>query len=267
MDMPGSVPYAHHSVNGDNAYRIRERAKESPGDSSNALTGRDLSDVAERLKRAREGAGYATAADAIAARGWNKTTYYQHENGTRPPGKSALLKYSRAYRVSLDFLLKGVESHNRVGPASIRHIPVVAVAQAGVWSEPDIAGAQISKLAVIPVVYDDHYAPEYQFAVLIEGNSINRIEPSGGYIICVATEGYPGAGDFKNLDGKLVCVERHQGDLIETTIKRLKLNGKRVELWPDSTDQKHQEPIPLQDRGKNSACIIKGIAIGRFSAL
>lgn len=64
--------------------------------------------IGERLQKAREAAGYAKAADAIEAFDFSQFTYYQHENGTREPGKPLLERYAKAYKVSVDWLWRGV---------------------------------------------------------------------------------------------------------------------------------------------------------------
>ena len=64
--------------------------------------------LAERLAAARLTAGYEKASDAIEAFGFSQFTYYQHENGTREPGKPLLERYAKAYKVSVDWLLRGV---------------------------------------------------------------------------------------------------------------------------------------------------------------
>ena len=65
-----------------------------------------MSEPHERLVKAREAAGYASAADAARAMGVGLSTYYNHENGSRKlsvPGP----RYARFFRVSLDWLLTG----------------------------------------------------------------------------------------------------------------------------------------------------------------
>ena len=63
--------------------------------------------LAARLQRARKAAGYEKASEAITAFGFSEYTYYQHENGTREPGKPLLERYAKAYKVSVDWILRG----------------------------------------------------------------------------------------------------------------------------------------------------------------
>jgi transcriptional regulator with XRE-family HTH domain len=64
--------------------------------------------LADRLIAAREAAGYKKASEAIEAFGFSQFTYYQHENGTREPGKPLLERYAKAFKVSIDWLMRGV---------------------------------------------------------------------------------------------------------------------------------------------------------------
>jgi phage repressor protein C with HTH and peptisase S24 domain len=60
----------------------------------------------ERLKKAREAAGYETAQAAADRFGWNYDTYIQHERGQRGLSRSAN-RYALAYKVSAGWLLTG----------------------------------------------------------------------------------------------------------------------------------------------------------------
>ena len=80
----------------------------------------------ERLRLARERAGFETATAAAAARhGFMETTYRHHENGTRGFKKPAALLYARAFRVSPEWLMLGV------GDGAKRPVPLVGYVGAG----------------------------------------------------------------------------------------------------------------------------------------
>lgn len=66
-----------------------------------------MSDTANRLRQAREAAGYATAGDAAAAFGWKYPTYVGHENGSRGLRPDLIRRYAKAFRVSAHWLLDG----------------------------------------------------------------------------------------------------------------------------------------------------------------
>lgn len=63
--------------------------------------------AAQRLKRAREAAGFATATDAATRFRWKVPTYLGHENGSRGFRGQTAAKYAKAFRVSQAWLLTG----------------------------------------------------------------------------------------------------------------------------------------------------------------
>lgn len=63
--------------------------------------------MSDRLKQAREAAGFERAADAAARFGWRPSTYYGHENGSRGLKPDVATIYARAFRVSPEWLLYG----------------------------------------------------------------------------------------------------------------------------------------------------------------
>jgi hypothetical protein len=63
--------------------------------------------AAERLVRARKMAGYATAGNAVAYRGWSRTDYLEHEAGKRTITAEDALQYAAGYRVSARWILIG----------------------------------------------------------------------------------------------------------------------------------------------------------------
>jgi phage repressor protein C with HTH and peptisase S24 domain len=60
----------------------------------------------QRLRFAREQAGYARASDAARAMGVEEPTYLGHENGSRGLSRAAA-RYARFFHVSLDWLIDG----------------------------------------------------------------------------------------------------------------------------------------------------------------
>lgn len=67
----------------------------------------DLMEMSDRLKRAREAAGFTTAAEAADALGISKFTYAQHENGIRGFKRDRADQYARKFKVSVEWLLYG----------------------------------------------------------------------------------------------------------------------------------------------------------------
>lgn len=84
-------------------------------------------EIGERLRTAREKAGYKSASKAATALGVPYPTYASHENGSRGIG-DGLTRYARFFRVSIDWLLTGKGD----GPGhSLTAVPIVGKAGAG----------------------------------------------------------------------------------------------------------------------------------------
>lgn len=66
-----------------------------------------MDDPHDRLRRAREAAGYRRAADAANEKGWTYSTYAGHENGSRAFSPAVANTYARAFGVSAEWLLFG----------------------------------------------------------------------------------------------------------------------------------------------------------------
>lgn len=79
----------------------------------------------ERLRLARERAGFTDAAEAARRFNWVEATYRSHENGSRNFTKNGAAKYARAFRVSTEWLLLGI------GDATKRPVPFVGYVGAG----------------------------------------------------------------------------------------------------------------------------------------
>jgi phage repressor protein C with HTH and peptisase S24 domain len=75
----------------------------------------------QRLRLAREQAGFAHASDAARAMGVEEPTYLGHENGSRGLSRAAA-RYARFFGVSLDWLIDGLGGADR-GTASAPAMP------------------------------------------------------------------------------------------------------------------------------------------------
>lgn len=66
-----------------------------------------MEEIFERLRSARERAGFTTASAAAHANGWRYPTYAGHENGSRGIKRPDLEKYADAFGVSASWLFSG----------------------------------------------------------------------------------------------------------------------------------------------------------------
>lgn len=126
----------------------------------------------ERLHRARKEAGFPNAVDAARAFGWNENTYYANENGNAPFSKNAAVRYARAFRVELDWLVTG-QGPMRKGN---RGVPVVGIVGAGAQVFP------IDDGGLDPVV-PPFSVPEGAIAMIVRGDSMLPAYADGTYLV------------------------------------------------------------------------------------
>jgi len=221
------------------------RMKETPGD---------------RLKRLRTKRGFETAKDAAEAFGWNEVTYRSHENGTRPITLAAARKYALAYGSTAGHILSepGLGSSPVVN--AVTQLQLVATVSAGTfrYDEP-LEDGGIS----VPAVLRPDIPASAQYALVVDGPSVNKRIPDGAYAICARFDSYPGGAQH----GDLVHVVRERSGLHEHTIKELRFTRDGQMLYPVSTDPKHQAPIALSSGEDGEIVRIAGIVIGIFQAL
>jgi len=215
-------------------------------------------DVSDRLRRAREAAGFETARAAADSIGIPTATYTQHENGIRglPAGKARL--YAHAFAVTPEWLLygRGEMSGGTSEPVSpARRVPVRGVVQAGAWSEVGVEEA--------PTEWTFLEAKEYRraqlFALDVRGPSMNRVFPDGSRVICAQ----PHEAGVR--DGDYVAVRRTRIGLVETTLKQLVVEPSgEILLYPRSTDPAYQAPLTLErSPDSQEGPEIIGVVVGR----
>lgn len=127
-------------------------------------------------------------------------------------------------------------------PAATPQIRVMGDVAAGVWTEIDAVQIADDDLPVSHLPPDPRWPAEYQYDLVVRGTSINRVARDGDYVRCVDI---PSTG-IAVRDGDLVIVRRQRAGMVETTCKRAKRVGDRIEYWPDSTDPRWQEPISVE---------------------
>lgn len=210
----------------------------------------------ERLKEAREKAGYATAKDAALAMGVSPATYIQHENGTRNFPASRAQRYARFFRTTPEWLLYGRELGERITPAQLGPaIPIQGAVAAGVWRERlEYDEAEWETFTGAPNVE----APlSHRFGLKVEGDSMDVLYPPGTVVECVRYW-----GDHAIPNGKRVVVQRTaDDDTVETTIKEYHEDKDGV-VWlvPRSSNPAFQAPFRV-DKPETGVVDVRVIAI------
>lgn len=192
---------------------------------------RCMATAGERLKQAREKAGYTSAAQAADAMGVSAATYAQHENGIRGYPAPRAERYGKFFRVAPEWLLYGRQKAD-AEPADLGpRLFVKGEVAAGVWKEswefePDEWEMFTGR--------SDVRAPlQKRFGLRVCGDSMNEIYPIGSVVECVQ---YNGTDLIDS--GRRVVVQRERIDgTLETTVKELVRTDDGVEwLRPRSTN-------------------------------
>jgi len=214
---------------------------------------------AERLKELRL-KRFETAQLAADAYGWNVVTYRSHESGMRNIPLPAARKYATAFGSTPAYIL-GISNGGNSDPVNpVAHVPLLAKANAGAFRYDE--GLETEGVQV-PAVPRADIPAGVQYAVEVDGPSINLRIPAGAFAICAPYDKYPGGPKH----GQLVHVVRERAGLHEHTIKEIQYTRSGVVLVPRSSDPRHQEPIEMASKEEDTTVRIHGVVIGSFQPM
>lgn len=220
---------------------------------------------ADRLRKLRIARGYATAKEAADAFGWNEVTYRSHENGTRNIPVSSARKYGAALGKSAAHILGIGGGRGNGGELTqvnpVINAPVFARVSAGAFRYDE--GLDEGAISQVPVVPRQDIPAQLQYALIVDGSSVNLRIPDGAYAICVPFDSYPGGAQH----GQLVHVVRERSGLHEHTIKELRFSRDGMSLVPVSSDPRYQEKVKLSSGEGDEIVRIHGIVIGSYQPL
>lgn len=206
------------------------------------------------IRQLRESKGL-TLAQLAERVGTSHATIQRLESGKMRLTQDWASKISSALSVPIS------EIFGEIVPAAVTGLPVLGEVQAGIWREAEVADEH--KYLPLPIGADPRYSSASQFALLVRGESMNRVVRDGAYIVCVT---WAELGRAPR-DNDLVIVERRRDGLIETTVKRIKLENKKVLLMPDSDDARWQTPIVLDGGLESDEIAITALVIGKYESL
>lgn len=215
------------------------------------------------MKELRIKRGFESAIDAARAHGWPTTTYQSHENGSRGIKIDVARRYAKAFGTTAAYILTGSKPGNNSSTPVVNHlasVPVVAAVSAGTfrYDEGIEEGA-----SPVPAVPRGDIPASSQYAVIVDGQSVNKRIPDGAFAICAKFDSYPGGAQH----GQLVHVVRERSGLHEHTIKEIRFGREGAELWPVSNDPKHQKPVLLSSGDEGEIVRIHGVVIGIYQPL
>lgn len=212
----------------------------------------------DRLRKLRIAKGFASATDAARAFGWPENTYKSHENGMRGVKPDVARRYARAFGSSPAYILTGEQQSTPI-VSTVEAAPILGIVAAGAWRGGD---DYFEDDTFVPKVARGDVSMSRQYAVRVEGESVNRVIQNGAYAICASLDAYPGGAP----PGSLVHVIREVDGALEHTIKELRVTAKGLLLMPISTDPAHQEPLAMTDNAYQRI-VIQGVVIGTYRPL
>lgn len=178
---------------------------------------------------------------------------------TRSPSVENLEKLARALDTTTDWFLSADESPIEVArvDAPIVGLEVVGTIQAGTWIDRSIVDDS-GEYEIIPVARDPRFPHARQYSLKVSGDSMDLEYPDGSYVTCV--DFYESGLQAKQ--GMVVHVERHNGPLVEATLKAIDIGSGETILVPRSSNPRHK-PIKLNgDEG--TQIVIRGAVIGSY---
>lgn len=219
------------------------------------------SGILSRIEHALEAKGIAAA---TASRIAGKSVTFIRDLRTKPdviPGVDSIMALAEALEVSPAWLAYGIGGDDLA--STIGSIPLVGAVSGGVWR--DVDGLDQDEKPPSPFLPDPRWPADKQFALRVEGESINRIARDGDLIAVVAIE----ALEKPLANGALVIVEeaRDDGALIRTTAKRLHARGKLAELHADSDDPRWRDVRLVIEPDTGDARLITTRIVGLVTAV
>jgi transcriptional regulator with XRE-family HTH domain len=141
-------------------------------------------------------------------------------------------------------------------PAS--RLPVKGEVAAGIWKEGDVFDEP--RHSAVPIGPDPRYMDKEQYALIVQGTSMNKLFKPGTFIVCVPWDelGRPIRHD------DVVVVERRRDGMVEHTVKRVASRGRSVRLMPESDDPKWQESLALEPDKDGDEISIKALVVGKY---
>lgn len=216
-----------------------------------------MEEPADRLRQLRIKKGFETTADAAAAFGWNPNTYKSHENGERGIKLPVARQYASAFGSSASYILTGERAAPTI--SEVTSIPLMGVVAAGTFRPSDWLPEDQT---AIPAVVRRDIPASRQYAVRVQGPSVNKRIADGMYAICAKFDSYPGGARL----GSLVHVIREIGGEREHTVKEIRFTSSEgVLLVPVSDHPDHQTPLPYREG--DSEVTIEGVVIGAYQPL
>lgn len=222
---------------------------------------RAMKTAVERLRHAREMAGFRTALEFSEKHGIKQSTYAHHEAGSRPITRAAR-RYAKLLKVSLDWLQEGIGP----GPTPticndkllvIVKVPLIPKVSGWLPGENN----SINEILFVPVARVFEHTD--LFALALGDASMDIAYPAGSYVVCARVE------DLRTspAPGERVIAERELNGATETIVRELREepDGSRW-LWPRSSRPELQATLALQLEPGPADWRLVAVVVGGFRA-
>jgi transcriptional regulator with XRE-family HTH domain len=213
-----------------------------------------MSTLGQKIKAARLSSGMKQT-DLAEKLGVTRNAVSLWESDKNGPVMATLMRLAKIIPLEIE----GVTSSETAEP-SPSGLPIMGEVRAGAWLEID---SDVEPTGHIPASSDQRYRGQRQYALKVVGTSMNLVAKPG--IFVVVADWTDNGADLKHDD--VVVVRRERAHTYEVTLKKARKVGDTWELWPESDDPKHQEPIRLKDENPEWSVVIVGKVIGKYEPL
>jgi SOS-response transcriptional repressor LexA len=208
--------------------------------------------IGHRIKKARE--GLKMSQDELAAAiGVTRPAVSQWEDGTSNPRSKRIPSIAEALGADPVWLTHGTK---RKGAAQM---PVRGEVAAGSWREA-FDDLELKPVSIAPT---KEYPEDSQYALLVKGNSLNKIAKDSEYLHVVDCYN----GETRPRPGDVVVVLRKRHGTTEATVKRLVERGGKLFLKAESTDPQWQGELQLGAKDDETEIVISAIVIGKYEPI
>lgn len=145
-------------------------------------------------------------------------------------------------------------------PVAALGILVVGSIRAGNWLDATLIDDDHDEPETIPVAPDPRFPRARQYALKVDGDSMNLEYADGSYVICV--DFYDSGLEMR--EDMVVHVERWQHGLREVTLKALKRDGDGWRLEPRSSNPAHKAVVLEDGATEETEIAVKGVVIGDY---
>lgn len=135
-----------------------------------------------------------------------------------------------------------------------KFVKVIGKVAANTWLDVEDMNFSYDDMYSVPAL--TLYPDDWQFGLVVEGNCLNKIANDGDVLSCLNLL----VSNESPIEGDLVIVERKRygGQMVQRTAKRLRRSAQGYELWPESTDPLHQDPILMYEGHNDEEVTIIG---------